>query len=334
MKILITGITGLVGSFVAKKMLTEGHEIFGLVRENADLSLITDILPKIIIEKGDILDIPNLEKAVEGKNWVIHCAGLVSFSPKDRENLFKVNTEGTANVVNICLDKQIKKLLFVSSVAALGRNTKAPKIAPQIITEKLDWVEVEANSNYAKSKYLAELEVWRGIAEGLNAVIVNPSNILGEADWQKTSTKLFKYVYDQNLFYTEGSLNFIDVIDLAEIISTLLNSNINAERFIVSAGAMPQIDFFRKIAQNFNKIAPKYKLKASAIEILWRLEAIKAKLLGNDPLITRETAASAKTSFIYENTKLKNAINFEFRSLEFTLERICNSLIEKYKKQT
>jgi dihydroflavonol-4-reductase len=333
MKILITGINGLVGSFAAKRLIDEGHEIYGLVRENADLGLLLAIKHKITFIIGDILDIPNLEKAIKNMDWVIHSAAVVSFLPKDRDLLFKVNVEGTANMVNVCLENNIKKLVFISSVAALGRKQKLEeieKMTPIFISEENDWVESSDNSNYAKSKYLAELEVWRGISEGLTAIILNPSNILGEADWTKSSTKLFKYVFDQNLFYTDGSLNYIDVEDLTEIISKLLNSNIINERFIISANSISQIDFFKAIANNFSKNPPKYKLGNTAISVLWRLEAIKAKLLGKEPLITRETARSAKTHFIYKNDKIKSTINYEFKPFHESLKRICESLAEKY----
>jgi dihydroflavonol-4-reductase len=333
MKILITGITGLVGSFIAKKMLADGHMVFGLVRENADTSLIKPFLNQINLLEGDILDILNLEKAIEGKDWVIHCAGLVSFAPKDRDQLFKVNTEGTANVVNLCIEKNINKLIFISSVAAIGRNEKLKESNNQVITEENDWVESSNNSNYAKSKYLAELEVWRGISEGLPAVILNPSNILGYGDWQKSSTKLFKYVYDQNLFYTAGTLNFVDVEDISSIVSKLLNSDIINERYIVSSGAIEQINFFTEIAKNFKKSPPKYKLSGWAIDILWRLEAIKSTLLGNDPLITKETAKAAKTHFVYDNSKVKKALGFDFKTLSQSCENICLALLEKYSEK-
>lgn len=328
MKILITGITGLVGSFIAKKMLAEGHEIFGLLREKADLSLLKNIEAKIQFLEGDILDVPNLEKAIEEKDWVIHSAGLVSFLPKDRENLFKVNTEGTANVVNCCLVAKVKKLLFISSVAALGRNEKLQNTYNQVINEENDWVDSASNSNYGKSKYLAELEVWRGISEGLSAVIINPSIILGEADWQKSSTRLFKYVYDQNIFYTDGFLNYVDVLDLAEIANKLLLSEISGERYIVSAGAIDQIDLFTKIAEKFSKKPPRIKLKGLIISILWRIEAVKAKLLGADPLITKETAETAKRHFKYDNSKIINELNFAFQPLNETLNRVCKKLLE------
>lgn len=332
MKILITGINGLVGSFIARKLLDEGHEIYGLVRKKSNLDLLEEIKDKISFEIGDILDIPNLEKAIIGKDWVVHCAGLVSFAPKDKDHLFKINTEGTANIVNVSLTAGIKKLAYISSVAALGRQSKKLKSKNESISEANEWVESPDNSNYAKSKYLAELEVWRGVSEGLPAVIVNPSIILGETDWHKSSTKLFKYVFDENIFYTDGNLNFVDAKDLAEIVKQLLYSEIINERYIVSAGSIPQIDLFTKIAGNFSKKAPRVKIKGLIISILWRFEAIKSMLLGDEPLITKETAETAKRHIVYENKKIKTAINFNFTDLDETLKRVCSSLKENFTK--
>lgn len=331
MKILITGINGLAGSFIAKRMLEAGHDVFGLIRDGSDLSLLSKIQDKITFEKGDILDILNLENAISGKDWVIHCAGLVSFSPKDRDKLFKINTDGTANVVNICLDYNIKKLAFVSSVAALGRHQKNQNASSQTISETQEWLDSPENSNYAKSKYLAELEVWRGISEGLSAVIVNPSNILGGANWHKSSTRLFKYVFDEHLFFTDGNLNYVDAEDLAVIVDKLLTSNIENERFIVSAGALTQKEIFSKMAQYFSKKPPKYKIGSFLISILWRFEAVKSFLLGNEPLITKETASTAKRQILYDNSKIKKALNFDFQPIDNTLKRACNSLLGKVK---
>jgi dihydroflavonol-4-reductase len=332
MKILITGINGLAGSFIAKKMLSEGHEIFGLIREGSDLSLLADVKSQIKFEEGDILDVPNLYKSIEGKDWVIHCAAIVSYSPKDKAKIFKVNVEGTANVVNACIELGVIKLAYLSSIAAIGKETPKNLSDSTVITEQNEWNDNITPSNYAKSKYLAELEVWRGVAEGLDAIILNPSVIIGEADWSKSSTRLFKYVYDQNTFYTDGLLSYIDAADLALAVSKLLNSDIINDRFIVSAGAVPYKLFFDKTALLFNKKSPSIKLGSFASEILWRIEAIRSKLLGNEPLITKETAQSAKKMYQYSSQKLINAIDIDFKPLDISLQRICNLLLEKSKK--
>lgn len=330
-KILITGITGLLGSFTARYFLKSGFHVAGLKRANSSLSLIQDIDNQIEWYEGDVLDVLGLEKAIENVNYVIHAAAIVSFAPKDENRMFKTNVEGTINVVNLCLEKKIKKLCFVSSVAALGRKISGENKINQIIKidEIATWEENELNSNYAKTKYLAEMEVWRGQSEGLESVIVNPSVILGEADWNKSSTQLLKYVYDEHKFYPEGNLNYVDVLDVAECIYNLMTSEVSNERFILSAGQITYKDFFEKVALKFNKKAPSFLVTKAMTGVIWRLEVIRTFFTGNTPLITKETALSSSHSFEYQNEKIKKLLNFSFKNLDNSLDRICGNLLKK-----
>lgn len=332
-KILITGITGLVGSFTARQFLKSGFQVVGLKRENSDLSLVQDIENQIVWHEGDVLDILALEQAIEKVGYVVHAAAIVSFAPKDREKMFKTNVEGTINVVNLCLEKHIKKLCFISSIAALGRKTPNEKTLNHLIkiNEKATWEENPLNSNYAKTKYLAEMEVWRGQSEGLDSVIVNPSLILGEADWNKSSTQLLKYVYDEHKFYPEGNLNYVDVLDVAQCIYKLTISDISDERYILSAGQITYKDFFEKVAQLFHKKAPSILVGKSLTGIIWRLEAIRTFFTRDAPLITKETALSSSHSFEYENNKVTKALDFSFNNLDDSLDRICANLLQKNK---
>lgn len=330
--VLITGVTGLVGSFTARRFLEAGYKVAGLKRANSDLSLLQGIENQIVWQEGDILDIMSLENAMVNVEYVIHTAAIVSFAPKDRSKMFKTNIEGTANVVNLCLENNIKKLCFVSSVAALGRSIPNEKKAENVtfIDERATWEESALNSNYAKTKYLAEMEVWRGEAEGLNCVVVNPSLILGEADWNKSSTQLLKYVFDEHKFYPQGNLNYVDVQDVAECIFKLTIGDISGEKFIVSAGEITYKNFFEKVAPKFHKKVPSVLLSASLTSIIWRLEAIRSFFTGYAPLITKETALSSSYSFEYQNDKIKQMLGFEFKNLEESLNRICGKLLKKY----
>ena len=217
----------MVGSFTARHFLKSGFQVAGLRRENSDFSLLKDIENQIVWHEGDVLDVLALEKSIENMDYVVHAAAMVSFAPKDRKRMLKTNVEGTINVVNLCLEKNVKKLCFISSVAALGRKIPNEKILNHAIkiNEKATWEESEFNSN---------------------SVIVNPSLILGEADWNKTSTQLLKYVYDEHKFYPAGNLNYVDVEDVAACIYSLTTSDISNERFILSAGQIIYKDFFYK----------------------------------------------------------------------------------------
>lgn len=328
MKVLVTGANGLVGSAVVKRFLAEGHDVMALCRANANLSLLATVRDKIEVVEGDVLDILSLQTAIQSADYVIHTAAVVSFSPREKEKLYKVNVEGTANVVNVCLDAQnLKKLCFVSSIAALGRpETNANPTALYEIDERQMWIDSPLNSHYAKSKYQAECEVWRGEAEGLPVVIVNPSIVIGEADWRQSSTQLFNYVHKGTPFYTDGYLNYVDVKDVAEAIYRLTVSEITSERFILSANSISYQEYFAKIAYYFHKKAPAIRLPKALINVLWRIEAIRAKLTGATPLITKETAKTAQTRFHYKNDKIKKSIGFEFAPLDQSISRVCDFL--------
>jgi len=328
MKILITGATGLVGSTVARQLVAEKHQVYALFRPGSDKSLLTDLRDKIQWIEGDILDIGSLERAVEEVEYVVHTAAVVSFIPSERKRMYKVNMEGTANVVNVCLQSDIKKLCHVSSIAALGRPDSRKIIDGQdmVIDEDQRWEESPENSEYAKSKYLAELEVWRGIEEGLNAVIVNPTLILGEGDWGKSSTQIFRYVYQEKPFYTEGIANYVDVQDVARAVIQLLWSDISGERFLLNAGSISYQSLFNSIADSMGKQRPSFKVGPGLAGIIWRVEAVRTWLMGTKPLITKETAQSSARRFRYNSGKIKKAIGFEFQPIERTIARVSESL--------
>jgi dihydroflavonol-4-reductase len=329
MVVLITGATGLVGSAVAKEFLSLGFTVKALIRSESSKSAIRSVSDKIEIVEGDILDIISLGEAFKGVDYVVHAAAIVSFSPKERAYMYKVNIEGTANVVNACLASNIRKLCFISSVAAFGRPAQSLVSSGEKITidEKQKWESSDTNSHYAITKYLSECEVWRGQAEGLSTVIVNPSIVLGEGDWSKSSTQLFRYVFDEKPFYTQGFINYVDVQDLSTIIKTLLLSEIENERFCISSGLISYKAFFEKVANSFGKKSPSFEVKQWMMDFLWRFEAIKSWITGKAPLITKETAKTSRLQVFYSSNKLKKALGFEFTPLATTLKRVCDYLV-------
>ncbi|MDR6195787.1 NAD-dependent epimerase/dehydratase family protein [Siphonobacter sp. SORGH_AS_0500] len=330
--VFLTGANGLIGSAVARKFILEGVPVRALRRASSDLRLVKDLEDLIEWIEGDVLDVAILESAIRGCTYVVHTAAVVSFSPKEREKLYKINVEGTANVVNICLSEGVQKLAYISSVAALGRpsqQSKNPEV-PTVVDENQKWEESPLNSHYAISKYQAELEVWRGVSEGLNSVIVNPSVVIGEGDWDKSSTALFKYVHDEKPFYTDGTFNYVDVQDVAEAIYQLLYSTIKNERFILNAGRTTYRQFFELIAKEMGKKAPSYRVTPLIAEVAWRWEAFKSIFTKKPPLVTKETAQSSQTHFTYPGTKLVSALPFKYRTLEESTQRIVAYLTNAY----
>ena len=329
MKVLITGATGLVGSATARKFLSENHEVAALFRAGSDRGLLADIESRIEWIECDILDVGALEDAIADRDFVVHTAAVVSFIPKDRKSMYKVNVEGTANVVNACLKQKINKLCHVSSIAAIGRPDSR-KVVPGndiVLDENHRWEDSPENSEYAKTKHMAELEVWRGIAEGLNAVIVNPTLILGEGDWTKSSTQLFRYVYQEKPFFTEGIANCVDVHDVADVIYKLLFSELSGERYLLNAGSISYKNLFNSMADAMHKKRPALKVGAGLAGVIWRFEAVRTWLLGTKPLITKETAQSAARKISYDNAKVRNALGFQFQPIEQTVARVSESLL-------
>ena len=320
--ILITGGTGLIGSFLIRKLLAEGATLKVLYRQQIPPDLAHESRIKWI--KGDILDTALLREAVQDVQQVYHCAGLVSYAPQDAALLKEINVTGTANIVNACLEKPGIKLCHVSSVAAIGHVK-----GKQTLAEDTKWDANMPHSVYASSKYFGELEVWRGISEGLQAVIVNPSVVLGPAaDWSRSSTQLFKYVFEERKFYTRGSANFVDVRDVIKAMTDLMQADISGERFILSAGLLTYEAFFTEVARCLQKKAPSVKVPGYITEIIWRAEVVWSFFTRKRPLITKETARIAKKNHMYSNQKIRVWLPFTFVPLDETISWCCQELTQ------
>lgn len=317
--VLVTGGTGLLGSYVLRELLRHDQPVKALYREKKPLLLTPEENERIQWIKGDVLDVTLLADEMQGVEEVYHCAGMVSFNPARREQMFKINVEGTANVVNACITAGVRKICHVSSVSALGR-----KRDKQVVTESAKW-SPEANlSNYGESKYLAEMEVWRGDAEGLDVVIVNPTIILGYGDWDTSSAATFKSAWNEFPWYTEGISGFVDAGDVATVMYRLMKSGVTGERFIVSAENLPYRELFSRMAEAFGRKPPHRKVNRLLAGIVWRLEKLKSLTTGKDPLLTKETAETARRSVFFDNSRILNALpGFSFKPIADSIREHC-----------
>jgi dihydroflavonol-4-reductase len=300
--VLVTGGTGLVGGHLIAMLLIEGQQVRALKRAGSNMQLAETILGKSFNSpllqwiEGDVLDVYSLTEAMQHVTHVYHAAAVISFQPADVASMMKINVEGTANVVNAALSCGIKKLCYVSSIAAIGRA-----LPGETVTEKTTWKASANNSNYAISKYGAEREVWRGTIEGLDAVIVNPSVIIGPGDWNSGSSKMFKKAYEGLKFYTDGINGFVDVRDVCRSMILLMNSTIKNERFIVSSDNVS----FRAF------------------------EALRSFFTGSRPLITKETARSASQCYFYSSEKIIRETGFSFISIPESIKETCAVFISR-----
>ncbi len=321
--IVVTGASGLVGSYVVKELSKQHHNIIALYNSSTPSKELESLAQW---QKVDILNITLLEEILFNAKQVYHCAAIVSFNPKEKNHMQQLNIEGTKNVVNACINCGVEKLVHVSSVSALGRIRPGEQIS-----ESMNWTEDTSNSEYGKTKYLSEMEIWRGIGEGLKAVIVNPSIILGAGNWNTGSTAIFKNVYNEFPWYTNGSSGFIDVSDVAKAMIALMESDINAERYVLSAWNETYRNVFDEIAKKFQKKKPSKEVTPLVAAIVWRFEYLKSIITKQNPLITKETAATALTKVVYDNSKLLKALpDFQYADFNKSIENICVELKKKY----
>lgn len=319
--VLVTGGTGFLGAYIIKHLVEKGYPVRAIKRASSNIPfyLPASVADKVEWVEADILGVMELDDAMKNISAVIHSAAKVSFYKKDKECLYETNVEGTANVVNIALENNIQRFVHISSVAALGRTKTGEKV-----NEEKQWKDSRINTHYSISKHKGEMEVWRGIAEGLSGVILNPSTLLGYGDWNSSSSAIFKSVYKEFPYYTEGVNGFVGVEDVASAAVALMESDISGQRYIVNGGNYSFKQIFDLIAEGFNKRKPWRSATPFMGEIAWRAEAIKGFFTRVKPLLTKETAKIAHSKTYFDNAKILAALpGFQFTPLEAALKRAC-----------
>jgi nucleoside-diphosphate-sugar epimerase len=324
--ILVTGGTGLLGGHLLIELTRNSTAVRAIYRDQNRLNQLEKLFQfyygthwkenfdRIEWLEGDILDIPSLERAMESVDTVYHCAALVSFAKRDFFTLMKVNREGTANVVNVALYRGVKTLCYVSSTTAIGGQSDT------ITSEDTKWKQSPKTSGYSISKYSAEKEVWRGVEEGLDCVIVNPCLIFGPGNWEESSLTIFRTIEKGLRFYTSGKNAGVDARDVAEIMVKLTNSEIRNERFLCIGENLAFKDLLTEVATQLGKKPPTINTPKWLLGLAWRISGITAWLRGTKPTVTRESAHNAFSVMHYDASKIKERLNFTFRPLKETIE--------------
>jgi dihydroflavonol-4-reductase len=327
--ILVTGGTGLVGAHLLYHLSLKNDRVKAIHRKNSDKQAVKNVFSyfsndfeslfnKIEWIESDITDVFQLETAFENISEVYHSAALVSFNSSDYHAMSKINIEGTSNIVNLCIAKQVKKICFVSSIATIDKSSNTKDI-----NEEDEWNIEKNKSGYAITKYGAEMEVWRASQEGVDVVIVNPGVILGAGFWGSGSGKIFSQISKGLKFYTEGITGFVAVKDVVEAMIHLMEGEIKNERFILVSENLSYKEVFYQISDNFGKKKPSIKVTKYMSEIGWRLEKIKSILTNKPPILTKHTAKSIHNKEFYSSNKIKDSLNFEFQSISETIKDIC-----------
>lgn len=328
--ILVTGGTGLVGSHLLFELTMQPNRIRAIFRSEVKRKMTENFFLLLDKEHGaerflsiewvhmDLTDCISLADAFKDVEYVYHCAGLVSFNNSRHTELFKMNREATFNVVNCCLDFKVKKLCYVSSTAAIGGKPG------ELVSENTKWNSVERSSSYALSKNAAEREVWRAKEEGLSVVIVNPTVIFGAGEWAEGSLAIFRTVSKGLNFYSPGTNGFVDARDVVKIMTRLMHSDIEGQRFLLVGSNCSFQELTTEIARKLQIKAPVYRAPRFGAELAWRCNWLWYQLSGVDPMLSKSSVRSAYAKMQYSNQKIKDTLGYAFYSLEDTIAYTVN----------
>ena len=328
--IFLTGGTGMLGAHLLLDLTRSGTAVRALKRKNSDLPAVKKIFSwyttdadrlfgQIEWVEGDLMDRSSMREAIKGADTIIHAAAKVSFDPRDRETMLYENIEGTANLVDLALELDVQRYCQVSSVAALGNQDFGMPV-----NEDLSWKNDSQRSAYSESKFQSEMEVWRGIEEGLQAVIVNPSVILGPGKWESGSPRFFQTIRNGMKFYTTGSTGFVDVRDVSLAIIGLLQSkdweSIKNQRYVISAENLSYREIFEGIAVALNQKKPTIRANRILLQLGWRASRLVSLITGKDPALTKETARSAGKHSEYDGSKITGTIDFRYTPIAKSIQ--------------
>jgi len=326
---LVTGATGIVGSHVVLALLQNNLPVVACRQKSSDLKKVQELFSwysaehlflKIKWVEVDIRDIFSIEEALEGITNVYHCAGFVSFNPKERKKIITVNETGTKNVVDACLHREISALCHVSSIGTINNLDYTLDL-----NEEVFWKKSGKESDYAISKYNGEREVWRGMEEGLNAVIVNPGVILSPGFRQQSSSRLFEASFKGNKFYTGGMSAYIAASDVAKCMLELVERKKFGQRYILVENNYSFRDILSAMQRNFNKKGPGINASRLMLIVAGYLERCVCFFTGKERKITPALINSAFNQQLFSNQKIKKDLGIEFVPVYQIIEQICKS---------
>lgn len=328
--ILVTGGTGLLGSHLLFSLLKNGAKVRAIHRSQSNMDAVkkvfgyfttaeeaSQLYTKIQWFEASINDIPALTEAFEGVEKVYHCAARIDFEPKNFKQLKKINAEGTANIVNLCLLFLVKKLCYVSSIATLGET-----LDDSLITEENYYNHDADNSVYAITKHSAEMEVWRGTQEGLDAVIVNPGVIFGSGFWKSGSGIILTIGARGIPVYTLGSIALVDVLDVVQIMIQTMESSITKNRFILVGKNCSYQDLMTQFATAFNNKQPQKAIAKWKLNLASKIDWFLHTFFRTTRKLSKSAINSLYSKKYYSSKKVESTLNFEFTPFKKTLSRV------------
>ena len=317
-RIFITGATGLAGSHILRYLMLKGYRnIVAMRRESSRMDLVEDLADDIAWAVGSLDDVDVLHDAMTGADWVIHAAALISYEKNSEQAMYRVNVDGTANVVNAALANDVSKFLHISSVSTYARTG-----GDQIISEKTEWQFTPYTTIYGHTKHLAEMEVWRGQAEGLDTVMINPSIILGSGHWGDGSLKIVQRLGEGLKYYPTGAIGYVDVRDVARLALLRLQGHGSSGRMLTSGHDISYKKFFDKLAPLLGVPAPSIRISPWLSEIAWRALLPLKWITGRENTISKHTARTTSCNIGYDNSLSLSIDGFNYTDLQTTLEDV------------
>lgn len=334
--IFVTGGTGFLGANILAKLAIEGIAVRVLKRKNSSTDFlkktllkygVSDFYNKIEWVEGDILDYALLLESLNNVEYVIHSAAIISFDKHKSKSVTSDNIKGTSNLIDASISNNVKRFCHISSIAAIGSTENG-----ELINENTEWLNNKGNSAYSISKYYSELQVWRGVSEGLSCVIVNPSVLVGSGNWETDFSSIFTKVNKGLKYYTTGSSGFVDVSDVAEIVKQLtINSEVSGERFIVSSENIEYKNLLTMIAESLNRKIPSKEVSENLLNIMNKLNSITSLFFGKSVAISSDLARIANKKLNYSNNKINDLLNYNFKPIKELIYLIAKEFNESMK---
>ncbi len=319
-KIFITGATGFLGSYILRFLVRDGHDIYAMRRAHSRMDMIADIQDKVAWTVGDIGDIDLIHNIIDSDTVIIHAAAKISFERKQAKKMHRVNVQATKQLVDMAIDKKAKRFIHISSIAALGKYHDN-----RTIDENIEWEDSLEHSTYGISKQMGEREVWRGHAEGLEVVILNPSLILGAGYWNSSSANIMTQLAKGTPFYPVGMTGMVDVRDVAKFVTLAIDKAVCGHRYIISGENRTYKDYFEHTCEALGVKPPKKPLTTMWRGLAWRSAGIYAAIFRQPQLITRQNLAASATSASYDNNKSRESFQFEYTNIEMTWQAAAKS---------
>lgn len=322
-RILITGATGITGSVITRMLVRQGYtNILALHRTPLKDHLLQDVNADITFQSFDLLDYELIESIVQPGDVIIHTAAHVGVGDEDVDYMMRINVEGTRHLVNAALVKDAAYLIHISSIAAIGRSDTTI-----MINEEKEWIDSKKNTPYAVSKHLSELEVFRGLAEGLPIAVLNPGVILAAGYWQQSSARIIDMVSHGLRFYTKGCNGFVDVRDIGAAVIVLLKNRYVGERFILVGHNVKYKELLTSIALALGKKPPSITVKSWMI---WPLRLTKWLLPWNKTLnaISLDYIKTASLDITYDSDKSVQMLGIDYTPIKQSIEDIASVYIE------